>query len=265
MNDAPWYINSLEKATSFIYSCLPSPRPSLSQLHSCKIIGHRGAHLGTTFVENTLPGFMALADCGVWGVELDIRWTKDLIPIISHDPDCKRLFKKSLVIAETEFKQLRSEVPQIPNLAEVVLHVGGKLHLMLEIKNDPYPRPQTQAIILQSTLANLTPVVDYHFLALKPELFEYVPFASLESQVIVGTFNAKETSQYAEQYEYGGLAGAYPFFTKKLRHKHSNLNQKIGTGHINTKRILSQEIAKGTDWIFSNRALTLQTWINSKS
>ena len=263
MNDSPWYLNALEQATCLAFSCLPSPRPTLEQLRNCKLVGHRGAHQGTPYIENTLPGFVALTKAGVWGAELDIRWTRDLVPVISHDPDCLRLFKQAICIAETDFQQLRLSVPHIPTLAEVVSAVGGKLHLMIEIKNEPYPRPKEQAETLKHTLASLTPITDYHFLALEPDLFAHAPFATLECQVIVGTMNVKAVSRIAQRVCYGGIAGAYPLFTGKRRRYHQQRGQKIGTGHINTQRILFQELKKGTNWIFSNRALRLQHVVNN--
>ena len=263
MQGSPWYHTVLEHTTAAVLSLLPAPSPSLKQLRACKLVGHRGTHLGTPFIENTLPGFFALANTGVWGVELDIRWTKDLVPVVSHDADCARLFQSSINIADVDYARLHSEVPAIPSLEAVIDAVGNKLHLMIELKDDSYPQPPQQKQILHSLLSRLVPATDYHILALQPDLFKHVSFVPLEAQVIVGIFNVKQVSQYAQALRCGGVAGAYPFFTKKLRALHHELGQCVGTGHINTKRLLFREIAKGTDWIFSNRALSLQTLINT--
>jgi len=264
MNDSPWYINVLEQIVHTAFSCLPAPSPTATQLRACKLVGHRGAHIGTPYLENSLPGFIAMAEAGVWGVETDLRWTKDLVPVLSHDPDCRRLFNNSLVIADTNFSVLRKEIPNICSLAEVIEQCGKSLHLMLEIKSEPYPDPSQQANILHDILASLTAVENYHLLALTPELFTYFPFACQESLVLVGTLNTRKASRAALQTTCGGFAGAYPFFTQSLRGAHQQLGQKIGTGHINSKRLLFQEIAKGTDWIFSNKVLQLQKILNQQ-
>ena len=261
MNDSPWYINALERITNTLFSCLPSPKPSLRDLQKCKIVGHRGAHLGTPFIENSLEGFIALAEAKVWGAEMDIRWTQDLVPVISHDPDCRRLFQQPLLIANTPFAKLREQVPLIPSLEEVVNAVGKRLHLMLEIKQEYHPQPAQQSASLQDILSPLKAERDYHFLTLDRTLFSLVSFAPLTSQVLVSILNTKVVSAQASEINYGGIAGAYPFFTQKIRQQHRRFGQKIGVGHIDSKRLLFQQIAKGTDWIFSNRALKLQTII----
>lgn len=201
---------------------------------------------------------------GVWGAEMDIRWTKDLVPVISHDPDCQRLFQVALKIADTPFSTLRRQVPQIPTLEEIVNAFAGRLHLMLEIKADVFPQPSRQAAILEQLLQPLTPVRDYHLLALDRALFANTTFAPLQSQVLVSILNSSRMSKQALEVNYGGIAGAYPFFTASLRQRHKQIGQRIGVGHIDSKRLLYQQIANGTDWIFSNRAIELQNIIRSE-
>jgi glycerophosphoryl diester phosphodiesterase len=53
-----------------------------------KIIGHRG--VAAYAPENTLAGIAAAAEMGVDWVELDVKLTKDQIPIIFHDDDLER-------------------------------------------------------------------------------------------------------------------------------------------------------------------------------
>ncbi len=53
--------------------------------------------------------------------------------LISHDPDCRRLFKENARIGELSFKTLKSRFPMIPHLADVIQRYGGKLHVMAEI------------------------------------------------------------------------------------------------------------------------------------
>lgn len=264
MKDSPWHLNALERATQLAFNCLPSPKPSKEQLQGCKIVGHRGAHAGTAFLENTLPGFQALVDAGVWGIEMDIRWTTDLVPVISHDADCLRVFNNPTVIAETPFAQLRQQVPLVPSLEEVVAEIGGRIHLMLEIKSEPYRHPIKQSQKLEQVLSNLSPGEDFHLLALDRNLLSLANFAPLASQLLVSITNTKLISEQALTLNYGGIAGAYPFYTQKIRRKHQAIKQKIGVGHIDSKRLLFQEINKNTDWIFSNRALELQQMINKE-
>ena len=66
-----------------IYNKWPRPVPALSRLEACKIISHRGQHDNLAVKENTLTAFDTAVDAGVWGLELDIRWTRDLKPMRS--------------------------------------------------------------------------------------------------------------------------------------------------------------------------------------
>ena len=64
----------------------------VSSLLSCFLIypptfdvqGHRGAR--GLFPENTLIGFRKTIEMGVTTLELDLGLTKDLVPVVSHDP-----------------------------------------------------------------------------------------------------------------------------------------------------------------------------------
>ena len=61
-------------------------------MRNCKIISHRGEHDNVQVLENTLQAFARARESGVWGVECDIRWTADQVPVIHHDPGGSRLF-----------------------------------------------------------------------------------------------------------------------------------------------------------------------------
>ena len=61
-----------------------------------KIIAHRGVTRNDQ--ENTLPAFHKAFSEGADGLEIDVRLSKDEKPIIFHDEDTSRLFKKSLEI-----------------------------------------------------------------------------------------------------------------------------------------------------------------------
>ena len=50
-----------------------------------RIIGHRGAR--GLYPENSLLGFINVLDSGIEIIELDIVFSKDSIPIITHDQD----------------------------------------------------------------------------------------------------------------------------------------------------------------------------------
>jgi glycerophosphoryl diester phosphodiesterase len=53
-----------------------------------KIIGHRGA--ADYAPENTIEGIHTAADMGVEWVELDVKLTKDQVPVLFHDETLER-------------------------------------------------------------------------------------------------------------------------------------------------------------------------------
>jgi len=63
---------------NFLFSCL------LFYPQTLDIQGHRGAR--GLFPENTLIGFRKTIEMGVTTLELDLGLTKDLVPVVSHDP-----------------------------------------------------------------------------------------------------------------------------------------------------------------------------------
>ena len=83
-------------AVDALFAAWPRPKPEESALRRCRIISHRGEHDNVTVFENTLPAFDMARDHGVWGIECDIRWTKDLVPVVYHDADLRRLSGDSL-------------------------------------------------------------------------------------------------------------------------------------------------------------------------
>jgi glycerophosphoryl diester phosphodiesterase len=70
------------------------------------IFAHRGLH--TTARENTISAFHAARDCGVEGVELDVRRTSDGQLVVHHDPSAG-----DLDIAATSKASLPSYIPTL--------------------------------------------------------------------------------------------------------------------------------------------------------
>jgi glycerophosphoryl diester phosphodiesterase len=121
-----WLESRLMQICDSIFAIVPQQVPTLENLGKCKIISHRGQHDNITVFENTLSAFdHALETAGIWGIELDFRWTKDLHPVVAHDPDLQRLFGSNLRIAETTLAELKQHCPLVPTLEEVLLRYGG--------------------------------------------------------------------------------------------------------------------------------------------
>ena len=253
-----WLETSLLHLSDFLIGLRSFPAPPFSALQNCKIIAHRGVHHPHYAPENTLIAFEpALANQDIYGVELDVRWSKDFYPMVLHDPDTRRVFGKKILLAETNFSQLRQEFPLIPTLTEVVQRLGGKKHLMIEIKKEPWREPETQNQILQEILAPLTPKKDYHLLALEPEICNKIQFLNQESWILVATTNTESISRVVSQGAWGGIAGHYLLFDTALVKHHKQQQQLVGTGFPTSRNCLFRELNRSIDWIFTNHALEL--------
>jgi len=251
-----WLESRLMQICDSIFSIVPQKAPTLENLSKCKIISHRGQHDNITVYENTLSAFdHALETEGIWGIELDFRWTKDLHPVVAHDPDLLRLFGSNLKISETTLAELKQYCPQVPTLEEVLLRYGGKLHLMVEAKEEHYPQPEKQNMILKDLFAPLQPREDFHLLSLDPEMLVLVKFVDTSAKIPVAVFNAKTLSKISLNEKYAGLGGHYLLVHKKIVKKHLDYGQKIGVGYPKSKNNLFREINRGVEWIFCNDAV----------
>ncbi|MBC2710322.1 MAG: glycerophosphodiester phosphodiesterase [Desulfosarcina sp.] len=236
----------------------PRPAPPHHLLKSCRIISHRGEHDNHSRFENTLAAFDAAVKARVWGIELDVRWTRDLVPVVFHDPNTRRLFKEDARIGHMDLHTIRKKFPLIPTLSEVVDRYGGRLHLMMEIKTEPYPKPSVQSRRMKKQLKNLTPEKDFHLMGLQPDMFGHFGFLTAKAFVPIARIRIDRVSRMAATHQWGGLAGHYLLATKGLLTRHHQLGQGIGTGFADSRRCLFREVARGVDWIFSNRAAQMQ-------
>lgn len=246
-----------------MFQLWPRPFPGEARLNRCKIVSHRGEHDNASVFENTLDAFDTACRAGVWGIELDVRWTKDCRPVVFHDRDLQRVFGSTRVISRMSRKDLRQTCPQIPFLEEVVARYGKKMHLMIEIKEQAFEEPLLMTRRLSDIVRDLTPEKDYHFLSLHPGMFRWVDFVAPTACLPVSQLNLRKMSRVAAENGYKGVAGHYLLVTRRLMAFHHAKGQMIGTGYIRSKNSLFRELGRGVDWIFSNDAQKLQQILDS--
>ena len=106
------------------------------------IVAHRGA--SSTHPENTLSAFEAAVELGADVVELDVRLSRDGVPVVMHDPDVDRTTDGSGAVHELTAAEIRrlnagtAESPAgVPTLREVLELASGRAGVALEIKNVP--------------------------------------------------------------------------------------------------------------------------------
>ncbi|MGB4057023.1 MAG: glycerophosphodiester phosphodiesterase family protein [Alphaproteobacteria bacterium] len=124
-----------------------------------KIIGHRGA--AAYAPENTLEGIHTAADMGVEWVELDVKLTKDFVPILFHDDTLERTTnggdRPVAQCTYDDIKQLEAgswfgesfagiKIPTLEEALDVLIERG--LGLNMEIKPCPGREKETAEVAL---------------------------------------------------------------------------------------------------------------------
>ncbi len=252
----------LRQVLDNFYARWPQSLPSPKRLQQCRIVSHRGHYDNQLVFENTIEAFDQAEKEGVWGIEFDLRWTKDLHPVVIHDTDLHRVFASDLKIRQATLSELKTECPLVPSLEEMIQRYGKKMHLMVEIKAERYPDPVQQNRILKNLFSSLEPEQDYHLLSLTPKMFKLIDCFPKSAFVPIARFNFFRLSKLAIEQNYNGLAGHYLFLTASRLKKHWKSQQKVGTGYINSKNCLFRELNRGVEWIFSDNAIELQKIVN---
>lgn len=251
-------VSSLNTLADRLWGLAPGARTSLAE-RPVRLVAHRGAHAEGMAVENTLDAFDICLERGVWGIELDVHLTADLEPVIHHDPHLGRLFDRpDLQIAEVDFATLRAAVPAVPHLGEVVQRYGGRMHLMLEIKESWRDRGALPEVVAEA-LAPLAPEQDFHLLSLVPDYLEgfksRIPPAAY---VDVAWLNPGQTIAANRELEHGGISGSFVFLgPRRLRALRAE-GKKIGTGFVESAGALRREASREVDWVFTDQILRLQ-------
>lgn len=100
------------------------------------VVAHRaGAALGP---ENTLEALEASIQAGADMAEVDVRLTRDGVPVLLHDESLLRTAGADRAIEDTDLAQLEELEEEtgheIPTLEELFQAAGGRIILMLDLK-----------------------------------------------------------------------------------------------------------------------------------
>ncbi len=97
-----------------------------------KIIGHRGAR--GLAPENTLASLSKSLEHKVDEIEIDVRVTKDNVPVLHHDKTLQVADGPKLEIKSHTLKELINFKKDLITLAEAIEYVDRKVPLYIEIK-----------------------------------------------------------------------------------------------------------------------------------
>ena len=88
--------------------------------------------------ENTIAGVRAALSLGADAIEVDVRCTRDGVPVLLHDATVDRTTDGQGEIAALSLRQARrlaaGDGERIPTLREVLAEVAGRALLVLEVK-----------------------------------------------------------------------------------------------------------------------------------
>ena len=249
--------DGLQLGLDGLLSLLPRKVPCFD--HEPLVVAHRGnSGENNSPAENTIAAFQRCADLGVWGIEFDVQWTKDDIPVVIHDNNTARTFKGPVFnIATTDFQSLIKHHPSLPRLSEVIHRFGSTLHLMIELKSEILTDKQQQ--ILVSELNPLEAVKDYHLLSLDPVLLSTLQQFPIQAMMPVALTNTTWMIKQVLQYSFTNISAHYMLLTRKKRQLLSDSGIKIGSGFIPNKPLLLRELGLHSNWMFSNHAAVIQT------
>ncbi len=247
----------LQNTVDALYSSVPRRTPGNNALAAARVVAHRGNTGLPGLAENTLEAFGRCLELGVFGVELDLQWTRDGMPVVIHDPHTGRVFgRPGITIGEVGFDRLRRDCPGVPALEEVLAMLGGRTHLMLEVKTETLGSHHLPT--LEKLLADYQPAVDYHLLSLQPDVFERMSGFERRAMMAVAETNTRDIVRAAVDLGLSRVAGHYLLFHRGLRQDLHQRGIHYGVGFIPGGNLLRREIHLGSDWVFTNHAARVQ-------
>lgn len=186
------------------------------------VIGHRGAAGLAT--ENSLRAMRAGFEAGADMLELDVRLTKDKVPVVAHDFHLYRTHRDAAIISHLTLGELRTRTSAKPiaTLSEVLDEFYGRIELNIEIKG-------------RGTASTVIELLENNY-AKSPDDWKNLLISSFKVSELIATRKISENAKLAM------LHGINPFlfifFRRKLR------LSAVGFHRLITSKI-ALRIAKG--------------------
>ena len=232
--------------------------PTREQWRQVRLIAHRGDHDNARILENTLPAFDRAVNAGVWGIEMDMRWTRDHQPVIFHDHDLSRMFHCPLPLCGLTLAELKRRFPQVPTLAQVITRYGRRAHLMLEVKPAAHVPAGKRNHVLGQHLKGLKAGRDYHLLALDLPLLRELYGVPARAKLPIAYLRISNLTRFIRREKYGGLCGHYLLLAYHPAVRPIRRMKRIGVGFADNWAVLKWIAARDVAWIFSNQAVALE-------
>ncbi|RLG85779.1 MAG: hypothetical protein DRO39_04745 [Thermoprotei archaeon] len=211
------------------------------------VIAHRGASRYEP--ENTLKAVLKAIELGADGVEIDIRFSAEGVPVVIHDSDLRRVAGISRSVSEMRLEELKrvrvfGREP-IPTLEEVMDAVAGRVLLILDVKDPGHE--DSIAKILSSrgyenvVVASFLPRVIRRFRQLLPRV-----------ATALYTFRRSTAIRDASSLGIDVLLLRHNVVTSELVSKAHRLGIKVITWVVNDLEEARRQLSYGVDGFFTD-------------
>ena len=146
----------------------------------------------------------------------------------------------------------------IPTLETVVARYGRHLHLMIEVKDAGQTRPDRINRGLAEALAALEPERDFHIMSMSLAMLSTVEALPRRACLPIAGLNVRAAARAVHTHGFGGLTGHYALIGRRRIAALHRRGRRIGTGFVNSRGCLFREMARGIDWLFTDRAQLLR-------
>jgi glycerophosphoryl diester phosphodiesterase len=110
----------------------------MSLVRTVTAVAHRGDPY--RFPENTIDSLHSALDRGADAVEIDVRLTRDGVPVLLHDESLKRLWAHDRPLRALSAQQVREVTGgRVPTLEDALAATDGS-RVMIDLPGPPHPR-----------------------------------------------------------------------------------------------------------------------------
>lgn len=236
-----------------------------------KIIAHRG--VSSEAPENTLSAIRSAIDFGVDYIEIDVRLSKEGIPMVIHDASLRRTtdaknMPSIYLLTLDEIKKFdagswfdkRFRHESIPTLEEVLQEDFKNTGLMIEIKTNRRPaRVIVEAIFdVIHRFRNLPEIVIGSFSMpivqeIRNQTFHLPAIGIVEKKAMISTFVDRGLNRLAIWYKL--------LDEKTIRSLHSQ-GVEVWTFTVDDLNVVERLLAEEIDGLITNRPRLVAEWIS---
>ncbi len=221
--------------------------------------------------ENTRAAFERALDCGADGIELDVRFTTDRVPVICHDATLEKIGGSNRPISELSYEELkgldwggwfshRFSGERVMTLDMVLSDYGSRTRLFIEIKNSEPTDRQSDAELAMVAAGRIRALVSQRQ---KPNIF----ILSFDPHILNAAFSENPEISYVLNLEnmenceaafnetrarLSGCCLEFHLLTPGVMTKFQRRNLKTMTYSCNTPREVKQAADLGVNVIMTD-------------